>query len=137
MTAKLFCDGASRGNPGDAGIGCLIIYNGKEIKISEYIGKTTNNVAEYTALIRGLEESLKLGITEIEIFSDSELLVLQLKGVYKVRNQKLIPLYMRVLELLNQFKKYQILHIYREENTVADELAKEASTRKGNTILVI
>ncbi|GAB6184248.1 ribonuclease HI family protein [Thermodesulfovibrio hydrogeniphilus] len=136
MTAKLFCDGASRGNPGDAGIGCLILYNGNEIKISEYIGKTTNNVAEYTALIRGLEESLKAGITEIEIFSDSELLVLQLKGVYKVKNQKLIPLYMRVLELLNQFKKYQIVHVYREENTVADKLAKEASFGKSSIVFV-
>ncbi len=136
MTAKLFCDGASRGNPGDAGIGCLILYNGNEIKISEYIGKTTNNVAEYTALSRGLEESLKAGITEIEIFSDSELLVLQLKGVYKVKNQKLIPLYMRVLELLNQFKKYQIVHVYREENTVADKLAKEASFGKSSIVFV-
>lgn len=127
MKAKLYCDGSCRGNPGDAGIGCLIFLNNKKIEISEYIGKTTNNVAEYTALIRGLEEVLRHGVTEIDIFSDSELLIRHIKGVYKVRNKKLIPLYNRVRDLLNKFKKYQIFHIYREENLIADSLARKAS----------
>lgn len=130
MKAQLYCDGASRGNPGDAGIGCLIVLDNKRIEISEYIGKTTNNVAEYTALIKGLQEALKHEVEEIEIFSDSELLVYQINGVYKVRNKKLIPLYEKVKELLNKFKKYQIAHIYREENSVADRLAKEASWKQ-------
>ncbi|GAB5046294.1 ribonuclease HI family protein [Thermodesulfovibrio sp. TK110] len=132
MKAQLYCDGASRGNPGDAGIGCLIILDNKKIEISEYIGRTTNNVAEYTALIKGLEEALKQKVQEIEIFSDSELLVRQINGVYKVRNKKLIPLYEKVKELLNKFKKYQIFHVYREENSVADKLAKEASWKHEN-----
>lgn len=129
MKAKLYCDGASRGNPGDAGIGCVIIIDSKKIEISEYIGKTTNNVAEYKALIRGLEEVLKLKAQEVDIFSDSELLVMQINGVYKVRNKKLLPLYSQVKELLSKFKGYQIFHIYRDENFNADKLAKEASCR--------
>lgn len=130
MKAKIYCDGASRGNPGDAGIGCLIILDNKKIEISEYIGKTTNNVAEYTALIRGLEEALKERAEEIEIISDSELLVRQINGIYKVKNKKLIPLYERAKELLNKFKKYQIFHVYRENNFIADSLAKEASCKQ-------
>lgn len=129
MKAKLYCDGASRGNPGDAGIGCVIIIDSKKIEISEYIGKTTNNVAEYKALIKGLEEVLKLKAQEVDIFSDSELLVMQINGVYKVRNKKLLPLYSQVKELLSKFKGYQIFHIYRDENFNADKLAKEASCR--------
>ncbi|MCS7203299.1 MAG: ribonuclease HI family protein [Thermodesulfovibrio sp.] len=127
MKAQLYCDGASRGNPGDAGIGCVIILNNKKIEISEYIGKTTNNVAEYKALIRGLEEIIKQNAEEVEIFLDSELLVMQIKGSYKVRSKKLIPLYKQVKELLSKFKKYQIFHIYRDENYYADRLAKKAS----------
>lgn len=130
MKAQLYCDGASRGNPGDAGIGCLIVLDNKKIEISEYIGKTTNNVAEYTALIKGLEEALKEKVEEIEIFLDSELIVHQINGVYKVRNEKLIPLYEKVKKLLNNFKKYKIFHIYREGNSIADKLAKEGSWKQ-------
>lgn len=127
MKGKLYCDGASRGNPGEAGIGCVIFFNGQKREISEYIGKTTNNVAEYTALIKGLEEALRLGIEEIEVYSDSELLIRQLKGIYKVRNQGLMPLYEKVSELLRKFKSFKLNHIMREENSLADSLAKEAS----------
>jgi len=130
MKAKLYCDGASRGNPGDAGIGCLLIIDNQKIEISEYIGKATNNVAEYQALIRGLQEALKQKVKDIEIFSDSELLVFQISGIYKVRNKKLIPLYESVKELLNKFNHYNIYHVYREENSVADKLAKEASWKQ-------
>lgn len=127
MKGKLYCDGASRGNPGEAGIGCVIFFNGQKREISKYIGKTTNNVAEYTALIMGLEEALRLGIEEIEVYSDSELLIRQLKGIYKVRNQGLMPLYEKVNELLRKFKSFKLNHIMREENSLADSLAKEAS----------
>lgn len=128
MKARLYCDGASRGNPGEAGIGCVIFLNDdREIKISEYVGKTTNNVAEYKALIRGLEEAQKLGVEEIEIFSDSELLVRQIRGIYKVKNKNLIELYGKVKELLGKLKGYELIHINRENNSIADKLAKEAS----------
>lgn len=128
MKAKLYCDGASRGNPGEAGIGCVIWLNSdKVIKISEYVGKTTNNVAEYKALIRGLEEVQNLGVEEIEIFSDSELLVRQISGIYKVKNKNLIELYGKAKELLSKLKSYKITHVNREKNSIADKLAKEAS----------
>lgn len=127
MKAKLYCDGASRGNPGEAGIGCLILIDNKKIEISEYIGKTTNNVAEYKAIIRGLEETLKEGVDTIEIYSDSELLVRQINGTYKVKNKNLIPLNQKVKELINKFKKYSLIHINREDNSEADKLAKKAS----------
>ncbi|MCX7770968.1 MAG: ribonuclease HI family protein [Proteobacteria bacterium] len=128
MKAKLYCDGASRGNPGEAGIGCVIFLNdNRKIEISEYIGQTTNNVAEYNALIRGLEETLKIGVEEIEIFSDSELLVRQITGIYKVKNKNLIPLYEKIKQLLSNLKSHKIIHINREDNSMADKLAKEAS----------
>ncbi|MCX7988276.1 MAG: ribonuclease HI family protein [Thermodesulfovibrio sp.] len=128
MKAKIYCDGASRGNPGEAGIGCIIFLNdNRKIEISEYIGKTTNNVAEYGALIRGLEEALKAGAEDVEIYSDSELLVRQITGIYKVKNKNLIPLYERVKQMLSNLKSYKITHINREHNSMADKLAKEAS----------
>jgi ribonuclease HI len=126
MKAKLYCDGASRGNPGDSAIGCVILINNNILKISEYIGKATNNVAEYKALIRGLEEALKEGVDEIEIFSDSELLVRQIKNIYKVKNKNLTPLYEKVRELLQNFKYYEITYISRDLNFIADNIAKEA-----------
>ncbi|MEJ5226746.1 ribonuclease HI family protein [Thermodesulfovibrio sp.] len=127
MKGKLYCDGASRGNPGEAGIGCLLIYDNERVEVSEYIGKTTNNVAEYTALIRGLQEALRVGISSIEIFLDSELIVLQLKGVYRIKNKNLLPFYNQAIKLLSEFKNYEIFHIPRENNSEADKLAKLAS----------
>ncbi len=128
MKAKLHCDGASRGNPGEAGIGCFIqLSDGRTIKISEHIGITTNNVAEYKALIKGLEAAKEAGAEEIEIFSDSELLVRQICGIYKVKNKNLRELHERVRKLLSKFKLYTITHIKREDNAIADILAKEAT----------
>lgn len=127
MKGKLYCDGASRGNPGEAGGGCLLIYDNERVEVSEYIGKATNNVAEYTALIRGLQEALRVGISSIEIFLDSELIVLQLKGVYRIKNKNLLPFYNQAIKLLSEFKNYEIFHIPRENNSEADKLAKLAS----------
>ncbi|WP_297211807.1 MULTISPECIES: ribonuclease HI family protein [Thermodesulfovibrio] len=127
MKGKLYCDGASRGNPGEAGVGCLLIYDNERVEVSEYIGKATNNVAEYTALIRGLQEALRVGISSIEIFLDSELIVLQLKGVYRIKNKNLLPFYNQAIKLLSEFKNYEIFHIPRENNSEADKLAKLAS----------
>src|SRR4030067_609249 len=99
--AKIYCDGASSGNPGRAGIGVVIQVRGhlhKDYKISEYIGIATNNVAEYSALIRGLEEARSLGLKKIEIFLESELLVRQIKGVYKISSANLKTLWEKKLE---------------------------------------
>ena len=121
----IYTDGASRGNPGNAGIGAVFLDDqGHEThKIAEYIGEATNNVAEYTALIKALEKAQKLGYKEVELFTDSELLVRQIKGVYKVKNEGLKPLYGQVIDLLKKFERYKIDHVRREKNKEADKLA--------------
>lgn len=123
----MYIDGAAEGNPGDAGIGIIIIEQEKEIlHISEYIGFTTNNVAEYFALIRGMIESLLLGIKKIKIFSDSELLVKQMKGSYKIKTSHLFPLFYLAKNLSKKFENMQIEYIHRERNIKADKLASLA-----------
>ncbi len=127
MKLAAFTDGASRGNPGQAGIG-VIIYNDKNEAIrelSEYIGQTTNNVAEYTAAIRALETGLELGGVEITIYTDSELLTKQILGQYKVKNEGLIPLYRQIMNLKGEYDSFQIVHVAREKNKVADKLANQ------------
>ncbi|MCE5322269.1 ribonuclease HI family protein [bacterium] len=121
----IYTDGASKGNPGDAGIGVVISSpDGTVIcEIGEYIGKTTNNVAEYTALIRGLEEASRLGATQIEISTDSQLMARQLSGVYKVKSPNLQPLYAEAVNLIRHFAEVNISHVVRELNKRADELA--------------
>jgi len=128
----LYTDGASKGNPGDAGIGIVISEpDGTVIReIGEYIGKTTNNVAEYKALIRGLGECLELGATSVEINTDSELLVLQIKGFYKVKSARLKPLHGEVMSILKHFRAVSISHVLREFNRRADELANEGVAKK-------
>ena len=120
----LHSDGAARGNPGPAGIG-IVIKKGAVtlLEASAYLGKTTNNVAEYMALIRGLEEALFLGIKEIDCFVDSELLAKQINGEYKVKHEGLVPLSHHLRELINKFKSFKIYHTAREENKQADKLA--------------
>ncbi len=127
----LYTDGASLGNPGRAGIGAVIYSSDKILlrKISKFIGTATNNVAEYMALIYGLQEALSLKASEVECFSDSELLVRQLKGLYKVRNSKLVLFYNQVRHLESLFKKIDFYHIKREKNTQVDKLAKKAAKR--------
>jgi len=124
MKLTIFTDGAARGNPGPAGIGIHIKQENKVIaEIADYIGETTNNIAEYSAFIRGLEEAVKLKAKEIAVFCDSELLVKQIKGEYRVKNQGLIPLFIRARALLDNFKKIDLKHIPREQNKEADRLA--------------
>lgn len=119
-------DGASSGNPGESGIGVVIDVDGKRLELSEYIGRATNNVAEYTALIKGLEKAKDLRIGRIEILLDSELIVKQIKGEYKVKSESLRALYNRVIALLKDFESYVIRHVPREENMDADRLARRA-----------
>ncbi|MDW7675663.1 MAG: ribonuclease HI family protein [Bacillota bacterium] len=128
MKLTAYTDGASRGNPGNAGIGA-VIYNEKEeiiAELSEYIGESTNNVAEYTAVIRALETGLELGGVEITLYTDSELLTKQILGSYKVRNEGLIPLYKQVLNLKAEYDKFAVVHVKREFNKLADKLANQA-----------
>ena len=120
----LFFDGASRGNPGESGAGWLIIKGKKKIEGAEYLGKKTNNQAEYTALIRGLEEIVKRKWTkEISIKGDSELIIKQLKGEYQVKSERIRPLYKKVVKLLQKFEKWECNHVKREKNKEADRLA--------------
>jgi len=127
--AIIFSDGASSGNPGPAGIGVVVIIGDKKIVLSEPIGNATNNVAEYRALIRGLETALKQRADAVNIRLDSELIVRQLNGLYRVKNEGLIPLYRKVCALLKKFGSYNITHIPRTENSEADSLAKKAVQR--------
>ena len=113
----IFTDGASRGNPGEAGAGA-IIYGEQGVlikKITKYLGTTTNNVAEYMALIIALNEALALNGKVVHLFSDSELMVRQIKGIYKVRDRKMQALWREVKKLLAQFTQYDITCIVRGE----------------------
>jgi len=123
----IYCDGASRGNPGHAGIGYLIYDSeGNVLKEeSDYLGQATNNVAEYTALIRSLQDSLKLGAGRVRVCSDSELMVKQIKGEYKVKSPGLEPLFRQAKGLIARFDSFGIEHIPRDKNKLADQLANK------------
>lgn len=118
-------DGASRGNPGDAGCGAIILdETGAVLKeMSHYLGRATNNVAEYQGLLMGLEEVLHLGGKRLQVQSDSQLLVRQLNGLYRVKDEKLKTLYERACTLLRRLEFYRIVHVARERNRLADRLA--------------
>ena len=121
----LMVDGAARGNPGDAGCGAAICdESGTVVKeLSRYLGRTTNNVAEYEGLLMGLDALVQLGRKKIRVQSDSQLLVRQLNGEYRVKDEKLKVLHQRAMTLLRQFDYYRIVHVYREMNKIADRLA--------------
>ncbi|HXF81379.1 MAG TPA: ribonuclease HI family protein [bacterium] len=123
----LYIDGAARDNPGPAAIG-IVIKSGDRViaEIGEAIGRTTNNVAEYRALLRALEEAKARGARVIEVRSDSELLVRQLKREYKVKSPDLSPLYLEANRLLTSFDRYTITKVPRGENAAADALANRA-----------
>ncbi len=123
---EVYVDGAARGNPGEAGVG-IVIKQGNKIllEVGAYIGKTTNNIAEYMALIRGLEEAIIMGDGDVRVTSDSELLVKQIKGEYRVKNEGLKPLYFHAKELIKKINKFEIVHTPRENNKLADKLANQ------------
>ena len=132
QAAILFSDGASRGNPGPAAIGFVVTdSSGQELAAEgECIGNTTNNVAEYQALLAGLQKARELGINDLEIRLDAELVVRQLNGEYKVRHPALIEWKRRIDDVLRQFRSVHIAHVGREENAIADKLANEALDRQ-------
>ena len=121
----LMVDGAARGNTGEAGCGAAICdETGKVVKeLSRYLGHATNNVAEYEALLMGLEALVRMGGKKIRVQSDSQLLVRQLNGEYRVKDEKLKVLSQRAAGLLRRFDAYRILHVPRELNKLADRLA--------------
>ncbi len=124
---EIYIDGASKGNPGPSGIGVVILSRGETVKnISSYIGNTTNNIAEYTALIYALQEALILKAEILKVNTDSQLLYRQIKKIYKVKNANIIGLYNQVLSLMKGFKSIAINNISREDNRGADKLATKA-----------
>ena len=128
----IYIDGASKGNPGRAGAG-IWITDGEGRKISEvsrYLGHKTNNEAEYWALLLGLKEARRLKGESIQIFTDSELVERQIKGVYRVKDLNLKALHKRVLQNLETFSSFEIRSIPREENEEADRLANQAIQRR-------
>ena len=127
MRYQLFCDGASRSNPGDASIGISILLEGKEVHtISKKIGIATNNEAEYQALIDGLNYCVDNSIKEIKVFLDSNLVVEQVNKNFKVKAENLKVLNSKVDDLIQEFNFIEINHVYREENKRADQLANMA-----------
>jgi len=120
-------DGASKGNPGPAGIGVVISEDGLVVKnLSVFIGESTNNFAEYTALIHALEQALILKADVVKINTDSQLLCRQINKEYKIKSNNIIGLYNQAVQLIAGFKKFSIQHIPREENRGADKLANLA-----------
>ena len=111
----------------EAGCSAVIFADGNVVKeLSRYLGRATNNVAEYQGLLMGLEALLQMGAKKIQIQSDSQLLVCQLNGEYRVKDEKLKVLFSRAMELLRQFDSYRINHVYRDANKLADRLAYRA-----------
>ncbi len=129
MSEKLVIntDGGARGNPGPAGIGVVFQKNGKITEeFKEYIGEATNNVAEYRALILGLQEAVKRSEQDIQVQMDSELVVKQMKGLYKIKEPSLQKLAQEVFKLTRNFKSISFTHVRRELNKAADKLVNQA-----------
>lgn len=129
---RVYTDGGARGNPGPAGSGAYLqwVHEDGTTKfageVSEYVGQTTNNQAEYLAIIFGLKKARELGAESVEMVMDSELAVRQLTGVYKVKNAELAKRYLEVTELSRQFKQVTFRHVRRELNKQADALVNKA-----------
>lgn len=131
MDLTIFTDGASRNNPGESGVGIYILRDGEPYaQIARYLGTTTNNIAEYTAAIIGLERAVQAGAKRVSLFADSELMVKQLNGQYKVKNEGLKPLHAKAKELIARIGSVAVQYIPREKNKEADALANRAIDEK-------
>lgn len=138
MNLRIHIDGGARGNPGPAGAG-VVVHTDDGVALLEagyYLGHMTNNQAEYTGLLNALRESARLGGRKLEIHSDSELLVRQINGEYRVKNEQLKGLYQEALSLLKPFEQWRVRHVRREQNARADELANLAMDA-GEDVIVI
>ena len=125
---RVFTDGAARGNPGPAGAGAVILDEGGRVlaRLGRFLGKQTNNVAEYQGLLLGLRRARQMGARDVEVRADSQLLVRQLDGKYAVKNEVLRRLHEEALALLRSFERYELMHIPREQNDLADEMSNRA-----------
>ena len=133
-TTEVYIDGASRGNPGESGIGVLVIRpDSTREEIREYIGRGTNNEAEYKALIKALRYLVSEDSTEVKIHTDSQLVASQMNGLWKVKDSKLRILYSEAKKLASRLSALEIEYIPREKNTEADGLANEAIDRYFNS----
>lgn len=128
MRLTVHVDGGARGNPGPAAIAAVISDENGEVihEASETIGRATNNVAEYRALLLGLERAKKLGATEVDMVGDSELIVKQVRGEYKVKDAGLRPLHSAAQHALGEFSEWSLRHVKREHNAEADALVNQA-----------
>lgn len=128
LKARLHTDGGARGNPGPAGIGVVLRDADGEVigEIARPLGISTNNEAEYQALIAGLELAIEQGVTELEVLIDSQLVVSQVSGDWKIRKEHLRPLAVKARALLNRFDRATLSHVEREKNAEADRLANQA-----------
>lgn len=124
----MYSDGAARGNPGLSGAGAVLVEpNGQVVdRIGKFLGVQTNNYAEYMGLLIGLKRARELGVEEVEVFADSELMIRQLGGRYQVKSPTLRPLYEEALQLLNGFHRVKLVHVPREMNGAADEMSNRA-----------
>ncbi len=124
----IFCDGGSRGNPGPAGLGAVIYDDKKNIlaELYEYLGETTNNQAEYRAVLAAIKKAKELNGQELDFYLDSELIVKQMSGEYRVKNKDLLPIFMEIRKYSLEFKSVHFSHVPREQNTEADALANRA-----------
>ena len=125
-SARAWIDGASRGNPGDAGFGVLFETDLVSEEIVGYLGQATNNVAEYAALIAVLTLASERGVEKLVVYSDSQLLVRQVTGAYRVKAPHLVPIFLKVLKLRQSIPNFVIEHVVREDNKEADRLANQA-----------
>ena len=131
---QIHIDGGSRGNPGDAGYGVYVqdAEGGDVARLYGYLGVATNNVAEYQGLIQGLRFALEQGARRVHVYSDSELVVRQIEGRYKVKHPAMVPLYREASELLGRFTRWHIAHVPRAQNKEADRLVNRALDEKAS-----
>ena len=134
MKARLFTDGGARGNPGPAAYAYVLEADDNTVLAAhgEAIGVATNNVAEYRALVEGLRKAVEVGVDELEVVSDSELLVHQMRGEYKVKNEALKLLWVDAQELADKLRKVTFTAVRREHNELADRLVNEALDAEGS-----
>lgn len=127
MKATLFADGGSRGNPGPAASGAVLFGEDGQVlrEVGTFLGVTTNNVAEWTGLLTGLEAALELGVDDLAVRLDSELVVKQISGAYRVKHAGLIPLHAKAKLLLRKFAHVDVQHVRRKQNAAADALVNQ------------
>jgi ribonuclease HI len=137
MPIELFCDGGSRGNPGLAGCGYVLLQNKQEIACGyAFLGEATNNVAEYKGLLNGLVLAHKIGIKNVSVKLDSDLIVKQLNGIYRVKHPALKPLFLEAQQLASTFEDITFSHVRREFNKRADKLANTAMDSRKSEIKI-